>query len=70
MGSKSEFVATVPQFITVLVSVRQQWVYYIVIVIVHNPTKKLVVSVFHEVLHSRAALAIETSPGPASQEAF
>jgi len=30
------------------------------IVIVHNPTKKLVVSVFHEVLHSRAALAIET----------
>jgi len=40
------------------------------IVIVHNPTKKLVVSVFHEVLHSRAALAIETSPGPTSQEAF
>jgi len=25
MGSKSEFVASVPQFITVLVSVRQQW---------------------------------------------
>jgi len=36
IGSKSEFVATVPQFITVLVSVRQQWVYYM-IVIVHNP---------------------------------
>ena len=40
------------------------------IFIVRNPTKKLVLSVFHEVLHSRAALAIETSPGPASQEAW
>ena len=39
-------------------------------VIVHNLTKKLAVSVFHKVLHSRAAVAIETSPGPASQEAF